>query len=293
MTPSSRGGHEAAGQSRLRCTVPDGRSPGDGQPSPADLALATAYAAGASSVRIGALHSLTPKRVLDAVRRAGVPVRSFREASRRYAVVHDRFRVITDEPAAYMIGFFLADACVRLSPAPTLAIALAPRDHEHLCTIRELLGAEHPVLPAPKAVRLTVTSLELVTDLCRWGVIPRKSLRAAPPATGELAPHLWRHYWRGVIDGDGCLSQARGLPVVNLVGSLAVVRAFRAWCRQVAPGSRARPHPVGPGRRAWQFAITGRRARLVIEALYGEATVALPRKAARARQLLGDKPQMG
>ncbi len=207
--------------------------------------------------------------------------------------MHDRFRSIADEPTAYLIGFFIADACVRLRPAPTLAIALAPRDHEHLSTIRELLGAEHPVLTAPNAVRLTVTSLELVTDLCRWGVIPRKSLRAAPPAAGDLAPHLWRHYWRGVIDGDGCLSQTRGLPVVHLVGSLAVVRAFRAWCRRVAPGSCARVHPVGPGRRGFQFAMTGQRARLVIEALYGDATVALPRKAARARQLLGDRPLMG
>jgi len=103
-----------------------------------------------------------------------------------------------------------------------LTIGLAYRDVEHVHKFREFLSSNHPInrrqtisfdKPTEEA-RIRIGSQYMCNSLAKWGVMPAKSLILKHPA--GIANELMRHFWRGVIDGDGTittsLSSSSGKP---------------------------------------------------------------------------------
>lgn len=222
--------------------------------------------------------------------REGKPLRPLNPA-RKYVIDHHFFDVIDTEEKAYWLGFITADGCV--AKGHLLTINLKAADAGHLEKLAVALSSDYPVRPSSSGkpcagvVRWHANSIPLVHALGALGVTPRKSATAVP---WDGPSDLMRHYWRGMVDGDGGMSlrtQRRDTKpnsqwVVYLCGSRACVEAFARWASEIC-GSRAQPRPTNHSKSCWEWVTGGNRmARLVVRELYGGCTVSLDRKQALA-----------
>ena len=129
-----------------------------------------------------------------------------------------------------------------------------------------------------RSCSLTIVSTDMAADLAWYGIRPNKTFSTQP---AQVAIDLERHYWRGVIDGDGDF--ARSGVSLKLVGDYDVVLAFQQFVLASCPQVTANIH-----KRENIFTLTLRRqaTRRMLLALYGDASVSLDRKYRRAQEIL-------
>lgn len=259
----------------------------DRNPEQAARILA-AYAAGKGALVISKDEGVSEMRVTGVLRRAGTVMRPAGKP-RTYALDEAYFDAITDEARAYWVGFLLADGCI--TNGNRLRLCLGVVDRAHLEAFRDAIGSTHPITeratkggykPGAMIAHFDARSARFAEGLARVGVIPRKSHTAVPPV---LPPDLQRHFWRGMVDGDGYISQSGDRVTIGLTGTLAVCTAFRAWVQTFLPTAAT----VRPNNTAWKFDVGGTmdgHVRGLLRALYEGATIALDRKAEHARDIL-------
>lgn len=187
--------------------------------------------------------------------------------------------------ACYWLGFLLADGCVteKAVGQTMLSVGLHRKDVDHLRRLRDFLGSSHSISDNGRHVRYSVKSDHLAQTLSTYGIVPRKSLIAKVPEVMKFN----RDFWRGVVDGDGCLSfykHRRGWirPTISLIGTLNVIESFRDFARSVSPGSKSEPTKAD---KIWHIYICSRHAVALAAYLYQDGDVALSRKAESARKM--------
>jgi hypothetical protein len=237
------------------------------------------YLKGENSVALGRAFGIPASMVCYILKRAGVGRREASDAGRRLPLDQDAFSVITTD-SAYWAGFLMADGAVVHN---ALTVTLAQKDAAHVCALRTFLGSGHKIMETRnsgygghEAVRLHVKSKRLVGDLATLGVGPRKSMTAVAPET--LVGN--RHFWRGVIDGDGHvgIDRRRDHARLGLVGSLPLLEQFRGFvCGLTQTKALVRPH-----KGIYRFEVSGVAATHILHHLYHDAAPALRRKAALA-----------
>jgi hypothetical protein len=213
-------------------------------------------------------------------------------AKRTYGLDDSFFDVIDTEAKAYWLGFINADGCVQAGPVGVagwqrhhLSVKLKESDAGHLRKLKADLAAESPVHPVPlgRGTEIVLSSKHLVESLIRLGVTPRKSLTATP---WNGPDHLMRHYWRGMVDGDGTIVKHPGRDDkwhLRFLGSEACVEAFRVWAVAVT-GSVADKYPKG---NIWSWTAGGLASpQAIVRELYDGSTVYLDRKRELALQLM-------
>lgn len=226
---------------------------------------------------------------------AGVQLRTREERQHRFDCRHDAFASAeADDEAAYWVGMLMADGCISVCKHSTWVIlTLAERDAGHVAKFRDFLGAPHKIMiaqpreetPNRQAIHhLRVASKQLAADLAKYGVVPHKS------KTAEVR-HLEmnRHFWRGVVDGDGSLGRSKraksnhaSRPLLQVVGSESLMRQFETFAGHVT-GTAAKAH-LSHG--CWGFGLCSGAATELISHLYTDCTVALDRKWSLAHELL-------
>lgn len=244
--------------------------------------IARRYASGENTLALAAEFGVTRRipRIL-ALQRGFIP----RKHGIPYRLAMDEaaFAIITPE-SAYWIGFLMADGCV--SDRGAVALRLAERDGAHVYKFREFLKSSHKIhhIPPQKyakqnngpAVHFSVMSKTMSKDLARFGILPRKSLTAR-----VIGLESDRHFWRGVVDGDGSLSAWQNAkytyPRLSLVGSEHVITQFATFVRSHYPSCNTSPFKP-TGRNVWAFSVAGQTALALLHILYDDATIALDRK---------------
>lgn len=258
--------------------------------------IVRAYVGGASATAIAARHHLAAPAVAGILRRRSQTLRRGPEYLRKHHPVGDFFDEINTEEKAYVLGFITADGCIH-ALQNSLSIELSEKDRAHLERLRDAISPGQALRPhihrghgyAIRQWRLHVTSPPIVAALGKLGVGPAKSMTVRPCEL--IPPHLLRHYWRGVLDGDGSIVDKRGkkaasLPVWNfeLTGSKAMCEGFRAFIKDNGVNTKAVVAPAGGVAR---FGVGGQRlARRAAELMYGDCTISLPRKHAAAEAVL-------
>ena len=210
------------------------------------------------------------------------------------------FDVIDTPEKAYWLGFITADGMVTgfRSGSLRLVIKLARKDRAHLEILHRALQAKRDIRDTEEwskppgtderkkrpAFVLDVCSPQLVNALVSHGITARKT-DTVEPWNGPA--HLMRHYWRGVIDGDGTIGTYDGEAKLGLCGSQALVEAFLEWAKSVC-GTTANPRQGKQGnRRYWLLSVGGnQRLPKLLFALYTGAAVALARKKAEADHIV-------
>lgn len=123
----------------------------------------------------------------------------------KHTVNEKIFNQFTEE-SAYLLGFIYADGNIAWNPKrgyQSLTITASAKDKDHLERIRSLLSSTKPLLYSVKtnSYRLIVSNKELCLRLMELGVMPKKSLILKFPTF--IPKEYLRHFFRGVIDGDG------------------------------------------------------------------------------------------
>lgn len=120
------------------------------------------------------------------------------------------FDEIDTEEKAYWLGFLYADGCIckNLSNLK-MSLALSIKDIEHLEKFRNFLKTDAPIQSYNgnhnnTYCRLSLTDRHLCEQLIEKGIYERKTEIITFPTF--LDESLIRHFIRGYVDGDGCIT---------------------------------------------------------------------------------------
>ena len=213
-----------------------------------------------------------------------------------------------DDPShsmtSYILGFLWADGSLMKGKLPDtyigLRIVLKASDHLQLQMIRSHLGSTAPIqfLPStrqpngqryPQCV-LCIYSTELAARLVKYGFATREGGRSnsAPPdaiRSNEL------HFWRGMVDGDGCIQRDRRWknPLsgwsLELAATRATVDLFRDFLERHLCNARIDIRLNGISTCNYRISVTGPSAAEAICLLYPAGYAGLERKLVKATWL--------
>ncbi len=257
------------------------------------------YRSGISGAKIATRLGLDRTMTYRALRQMKTTIRDQSHSRQEHAIDERFFDDIDSETKAYWLGFIAADGNVHKN---CFQIDLMASDRKHLEKLKRDLRSSHPI--TDRAVtrhgrvnlqsRFALSNKALVAGLAKHHIYEKKS-ETVMAWNGN--PFLTRHYWRGVIDGDGSLFRlgeySDGTPrwSLSLAGSRHMCDAFLVWCNSISP-SKASVHP-GNGR-VWSVGIRSRLSvRCIVAALYSDSVVHLDRKNELAAQIMSPPQSFG
>jgi hypothetical protein len=246
------------------------------------------YQRGHSMSWLAAHQTTSMATVLRTLRRRGVAARSLVIACRRRKLDETAFDEVT-EASAYWTGFLMADGSIEAKTlghgSPVIVLTVGVKDAGHLVRFKRFLSAGHKITISRRERKIAIASRRLAAQLARYGVVPRKTKR-----TRVLHLGMNRHFWRGVVDGDGSVIVGKptmlfpaGSPILILYGSRPLLTQFQRFVRHYWPDYGGHVS-VRPG--CCRISLKGHAARRILRALYQNGAVALPRKRSRAQTLI-------
>lgn len=261
------------------------------------------YISGESCSEIGSTVGLSQTAVRRIVIRHGVAMRNRSQCQRRYTLNEAAFDQL-NEHSAYWCGFLMADGCItHASASPRqriISLYLSAQDLCHIESFRAFLGSSHPIRvheftgsdgTIRRVAAISIASVALANALSRYGVTERKTFTAK--ASDELASN--RHFWRGCFDGDGSIYFAHDIQkgrylrtraCISFVGSRLILEQYASFVRSIS-GTRAFANHLQRAKGVMEMKVSGRSdVRIIVESLYGNCTVALPRKSELAKMVL-------
>lgn len=246
------------------------------------LEIQELYKQGFSSRAIGEKLGCSKNTILRSLKNSGIERRTTQVTSRIYCFDETVFDTITEE-SAYWIGFLMADGSIndKNGGAASIQISLQRRDRFQLEKFKNFLKSEHPIFEYKnkEISHFGIRSNRLVNKLSEYGVVPRKSFIASPPNCIEFN----RHFWRGIIDGDGSVSERSKYATINLTGSLEIIKGFIAYVKFIGIGTNSVPIKT---RNVWCINFVAKSARLIIQNLYDKANISLERKQIKANEII-------
>lgn len=267
------------------------------------VAVVQAYNAGDSIRELARCFNVDRAAISGLLKRRGIVLRGIRDAmlSQNGTTLDESvFDTVTEE-SAYWIGFLMADGGIvpdKRHGSTAIVLVQSGCDHEHVESFRRFLKSSHKISRRPPQTstlngqvinssahsRFAFTSTRLTDALARFGVVPQKS-HIAKALNGIEAN---RHFWRGVIDGDGSVGYYTGrytVPHVGLCGSRLLLGQFSDFVKTIDASCIA---SVRPHINIYQCHTTGRFAVRIVNALYSNCHVALPRKLSIAEGMIRD-----
>lgn len=246
------------------------------------------YVSGMAAAAVAAELGCSGGAVFYALKKLGVEAR---DGNRKWYFNQRFFENIDSEEKAYWLGFFIADGHI---VGNQLGVGLASRDAGHLEKFKAALGLEVPVVTREKTKYSggtprndgTVTrvfnssvvfgSVLMIEDLARLDVVRRKRRKERAPL-GAIPEELRRHFWRGVIDGDGSISiYPDGHARVTLTCSYEICSQFREFVLDNVGLVRSNVNKHGT---SFAFAVNVRAvSHALLGVLYADAQVYLDRK---------------
>jgi hypothetical protein len=194
-----------------------------------------------------------------------------------------------NEYSAYWIGYLMADGNLYTGKTgnPRIALTLASDDRDHLIKFRRFLNCSNEIQTKICKVNgkvwiqytLRFSSKRIANALVSFGVTAKKSLTAR-----VIGLHNDRHFWRGVLDGDGYIKNKDGIDGdrIVVVGSYSLMRQLALFIKHKVPGSEVK---IKQDKNIHRLFIYGYTARMLAELLYANCSVALDRKLAKARKM--------
>lgn len=178
---------------------------------------------------IMSLFDIPRNGIQKILKNQGVALRSPSEESRVRKLDESFFEKIDSSEKAYFLGLLYADGCNYNNRR--ICLFLQKPDEYIVNRFASSISIGefklYRKLPRKKthseSIGVTISSKKVATDLCRLGVVPRKSLILEFP-TNEQCPtkYIW-HFVRGYFDGDGSITIRRrkydSPRIISFVGS--------------------------------------------------------------------------
>jgi len=197
------------------------------------------------------------------------------------SVNENAFAIINQEEA-YWLGILMSDGNVF---GNTITLQLSGEDTEHVIRFKDFIKSSHAVSTIPegitsqgckrkKAFHFQFVSNQITSDLKYFGIVPAKSVTAK-------VIHIEKHpdFWRGMIDGDGCINLRKRDNAIklSLVGSATIVNQFSDFIREIYPEIKYKIHDI-KNNRAKMISMNGKNTYIILKVLYKENCISLPRK---------------
>ena len=157
-----------------------------------------------------------------------------------YSKTENIFEVIDTEEKAYWLGFLYADGYVSYR-SNVISLALAEEDLTHLKKFRSFLKLdEKPLSKKTKKVKdkkyisyeFSICNENIKSDLCKLGCFPRKTFDIKFPLDDIVPQSLKRHFVRGYIDGDGCITTSISSYItLDIVGTNDFLDGYQKWTK--------------------------------------------------------------
>lgn len=134
------------------------------------------------------------------------------------------FNKINTEEKAYWLGFLTADGYVKDNK---IELALAEIDKEHVEKFKAAIKSKHTISKKTSnlndkifhSYRINIKDSQIANDLKSYGLTNTKSYDAHIPSE-KIPSNLFRHYIRGLFDGDGSIYKgANGINISIVTGS--------------------------------------------------------------------------
>ena len=197
-----------------------------------------------------------------------------------------------NEAALYWLGFFAADGHIGVATAGSQApvdLHLSRKDIEHVRRFRIFLGATHKIQIRERSARVQIRSNKIATRMIQLGIKPKFGNKIDKQLTKS------RHFWRGMIDGDGSLGiykiETRPHVVsLHLVGPENILLAFIAFARKYVETKKIPSRINRCIKPTFQISFSARMARILIRVLYTQHSISLRRKQIIADRIMREFP---
>lgn len=236
------------------------------------------------------------KTIYQRLKRNGVTI------ERKHALpINDRNDIFTgtDSVGNYWLGFLMADGCVSCSSAgveSVLSVSLAQIDILHLEKFKAYLHCDNKIglHTKGKAASLRFQNKKIVDKIKSFGVTRNKTFNGHAIGLEENID-----FWRGVLDGDGCITlitsitkyrlKKSGLvknyyyprPCLELVGSSSLLQQWVNFCKKhIETKAKIIKH-----KSIWKFSLSGVAAVAMIKLLWDNSAVSLDRKKMKAEEV--------
>lgn len=242
--------------------------------------LITRYSNGESTPEICKDLPCNEDTALRVLRTAGVTIKTKRELKfyKGYTINEDAFCDLDSEEAAYFYGWLLTDGCLSKK---SVSLEVASKDEEILVNLQKYMGSSNSIRRRSRVDKRTgntyhqssfAFSHDVILDrLISLGLTPRKSLQ-------EICPEEFKynkHFWRGVIEGDGHISKSQNK--VELCGSINLINGFMEYVRVICPEYNSMTVRMN-GSMPYTAISSKAVCTEVLRALYEDANLVLTRK---------------
>lgn len=238
------------------------------------------YRNGMSGLDIAHKYDASKSGIYGILYSEGVNMRSSSAATRTYDADFRYFQSIDSEGKAYWLGFILADGCVLSGHTRFgLQISLHHRDKNHLSSFKNCMSATHPIHCYGNMCKIVLSSELLIRDLAKHGIGSRKCHRTKLPDTVPIG--LLHHFIRGCTDGDGCIRMSLEKQLCySLAGHKPFLKAVRTILIERCDLNVTKLIKSRHSTSTYQLCYGGNRQVLrILDFLYHDATIYLPRKA--------------
>ena len=212
----------------------------------------------------------------------------------KYFCDESAFDKVTDD-SAYWMGFLMADGCIythKGSHTRTIELGLQRQDVQQLLKFRKFLKSNHKIYYGKAngkypRVSIQIRSNRLAYALARHGIVQYKKKRIT------LKLERNKHFWRGMLDGDGSLQFAMirnfKMPIVRLVGTLNVIQSFKRYVKTVVPRHHQKIGRFTHSKNTYYLNIVSAMARELLKMLYNHSHTSLKRKYEMAFMIINQK----
>ena len=189
------------------------------------------------------------------------------------------------EDNSYFYGLLLADGNLSSleSRLSKIQITLKSSDKDILLQFKNFIGTNNKLVSTfqntDKGIReyvhIGVNSYTIYNRLISLGMSPKKSMQ-------EKLPNFdWknnRHFWRGVVDGDGSLFYVHGKPKIKLIGSFELLEGFNEFCWKHCFTQKRKLYAESKHEGLYTISFNGEEALYVAKVLYFGCDLYLDRK---------------
>lgn len=112
------------------------------------------------------------------------------------------FKTIDNPHKAYLLGFITADGAI---VNDVLSIEVQKKDKDVLEFARNQINPNATLTMTRGCYRVAFSAKQLSYDLKKFGIVQNKSKILKNVPIDLISKHLLPYYFRGLIDGDGCI----------------------------------------------------------------------------------------
>jgi hypothetical protein len=184
--------------------------------------------------------------------------------NRKYTIDVDK--LVHNEITAYIAGLYGADGSNEKS---AISIGLQTADKEILEKISSYFNYTGPLYTMKESIRLTISDQDFRKFFEERGVVKNKTYNYQVP---DLYLHN-PHFWRGMIDGDGCIFKYEKQYTtygVSLVGTKHTIDSFKKYCEFVLGKSvKVKPYKIKSTIDVYSINFVGKMYLPLLDAIYG------------------------